>query len=310
MQRPLPIAPLATLLALFCVGALAPLVRAAPPTANAAPAKTRLLVGDYSKKLLAIVDDQGSILWRHAIDDIHDAHELPGGNILFQTGWTHLVEVDPSGRTVWQYDAASQNGNSGKKVEVHAFQRLENGVTMIAESGPGRIIEVDRDGKLLATIPLKLDHPDPHRDTRLVRKLKNGRYLVAHEGDQCVREYESQGKVVWEYDAHSQVYSAQRLENGNTLIGAGDGAKVLEVSPTGQTVWSIERQDLPGVSLAWVTMVDRLPNGDTLLVNCHAGPDNPQVLTVTPDKKVVWQFRDFDRFGNSLPVARLLGPAK
>jgi ecotin len=50
-------------------------------------------------------------------------------------------------------------------------------------------------------------------------------------------------------------------------------------------------------------MVDRLPNGNTWIVNCHAGPENPQILEVTPDKKVVWSFKDFERFGNALPVA-------
>ena len=36
------------------------------------------------------------------------------------------------------------------------------------------------------------------------------------------------------------------------------------------------------------------------------GPDNPQVVEVTPEKKVVWQFKDFERFGNSTPVAVVL----
>jgi hypothetical protein len=50
-------------------------------------------------------------------------------------------------------------------------------------------------------------------------------------------------------------------------------------------------------------MVERLPNGNTWIVNCHAGPDQPQIIEVTKEKKVVWTFRDFDRFGNALPVA-------
>ena len=37
-----------------------------------------------------------------------------------------------------------------------AFQRLDDGLTMIAESGPGRIIEVDKDGKIQRAIKLKL----------------------------------------------------------------------------------------------------------------------------------------------------------
>jgi len=61
------------------------------------------------------------------------------------------------------------------------------------------------------------------------------------------------------------------------------------------------------ITLAWVTRVQRLPNGNTLLGNCHAGPDNPQFIEVTPEKKVVWTFKDFKNFGNSMPVQAILG---
>jgi hypothetical protein len=118
-----------------------------------------------------------------------------------------------------------------------------------------------------------------------------------------VREYDAKGKVIWEYSVGSQLYSAVRLPNGNTLIGTGDGHRVIEVSPDKKIVWEVGERDLPNTQLAWITMVDRLPNGNTWIVNCHAGPENPQVLEVTPSKEVVWSFLDFSRFGNALPVA-------
>ncbi len=266
----------------------------------------KILVGDYSTRLLALVNEQGDIDWKQPIRQIHDASRLPNGNVLFQRSWTDIVEIDSEGATVWKYDAANQHGNTGKKVEVHAFQRLANGDTMIVESGSGRIIEVDAQGTLKKEIVLTLNHKNFHTDTRLARKLENGNYLVAHEGDKVVREYNAQGTVVWDYLVGTKVYSAQRLANGNTLIGAGDGHRVLEVDQSGKTVWSVEEQDLPGITLAWVTMVERLPDGNTFIVNCHAGPENPQLLEVTSAKKVVWSFRDFKRFGNSLAVAHIV----
>lgn len=267
----------------------------------------RVVAADYQKKRLAILAPDGKVEWETPIRDIHDLHVLPNGNLLFQTDWTTLVETNPAHEIVWRYDAAKMNGNAGRKVEVHAFQRLPNDITMIAESGPGRIIEVDRDGKLLHETKLKIAQPDPHRDTRLVRKLDNGNYLVAHESQEVVREYDPTGKVVWEHAVGAKVYSAVRLKDGNTLIGGGDGHRVIEVTPAGKEVWSLNEHDLPGITLAWITMVDRLPNGNTLIVNCHAGPDNPQIIEVTPDKKLVWSFKDFEHFGNALPVARIMG---
>jgi len=284
----------------------------------------RLLVADDSVKRLAIVAPDGSLEWELKIGAIHDAQLLPNGNILTQLGWQRVVEVAPDKQIVWEYDSGKMNGNAGKPVEVHAIQRLDNGLTMIAESGPARIIEVDREGKIRHEVKLKVDRPNAHSDTRLVRKIASGNYLVAHENDGFVRDYDPSGKIVWEYEVPlfgkerkgghgpeafgNSVFSAIRVANGNTLIATGNGHSVLEVTPAKEIVWKIEQNDLPGITLAWVTCLERLPNGNTLVGNCHAGPTNPQFLEVTPDKKVVWTFRDFKNFGDSTPIQKVLPP--
>ena len=286
----------------------------------------RVLAADDSTRRLAIVAPDGALEWEMKIGAIHDAWVLPNGNILFQQGWTKIVEVTPDKQTVWEYDAAKMNGNEGKRVEVHAFQRLEDGLTMIAESGTARLIEVDKTGKIHREVKLKVNHPNPHSDTRLVRKLADGHYLVAHESDGCVREYDASGKIVWDYEVPlfgkerkgghgpeafgNSVFSAVRLANGNTLIGGGNGHCVLEVTPQKQIAWKLEQNDLPGITLAWVTRVERLVNGNTCFGNCHAGPDNPQFIEVTPAKKVVWTFKDWKNFGNSMPVQAVLEAKK
>ena len=50
-----------------------------------------------------------------------------------------------------------------------------------------------------------------------------------------------------------------------------------------------------------------LRNGNIIVGNCHAGPDNPQLIEVTRDKKVVWTFKNFKTFGNSVAAAHVLG---
>ncbi|MBM3823833.1 MAG: hypothetical protein FJ404_13275 [Verrucomicrobia bacterium] len=277
-----------------------------------------LLVADDSTKRLAIVGADGTLEWETKVGPIHDAWVLPNGNILFQQNWTKIVEMTRDHKVVWEYDSATRNGNEGKKVEVHAFQRLPGGRTMIVESGPARIIEVDPAGKITHEIKLKVNKPNAHSDTRLARKLGNGHYLVAHEADGFVREYDTRGTVVWEFEVPlfgkerkgghgpeafgNALYSAVRLSNGNTLIGTGNGHSVLEVTPKKEIVWKVEQHDLPGITLAWVTCVERLPNGNTLIGNCHAGPAHPQFIEVTRDKKVVWTFKDWKNFGDSTPV--------
>lgn len=269
----------------------------------------RLILGaDYQKKKIALVSESGKKLWEQPIRSIHDLQILPNGNILYQPNWTNIIEMTPEGHKVWEYDAANSNGNAGKRIEVHAFQRLANGLTMIAESGSKRIIEVDESGHLHRSVPLKVDNPDAHRDTRMVRKIENGNYLVAHEKDACVREYDPKGKVVWEYKTGKKTYGVNRLKNGNTIIGNGDGHNVLIVNPDGEVVWKLESDDLPGIKLEWITTVEQLENGNYLIGNCHAGPENPQIIEVSPQKKVVWQFKNFDLFGNAMPCSKVIIP--
>jgi hypothetical protein len=310
---------------LFVVLALSSLALIDTRAEQTGPAR-RVLGADDSTRRLAIVAPDGSLEWEMKVGAIHDASVLPNGNVLFQQGWTKIVEVTPGKQTVWEYDAAKMNGNEGKRVEVHAFQRLDDGLTMIAESGPARIIEVDKAGKIQREVKLKVNNPSTHSDTRLVRRIANGNYLVAQESDGFVREYDAAGKIVWDYEVPlfgkprkgghgpeafgNSVFSAVRLANGNTLIGAGNGHSVLEVTPKKEIVWKVEQNDLPGITLAWVTRVTRLPNGNTLIGNCHAGPDNPQFIEVTKDKQVVWTFKDWKNFGNSMPVQAVLEARK
>jgi outer membrane protein assembly factor BamB/mono/diheme cytochrome c family protein len=284
-----------------------------------------LLLADASKGRIALLREvvlgKYEMLWEHSIQQIHDLHMLENGNILFQDSWTHLIEVDPaSGKVVWSYEAAQRNrAHAGEPVEVHAFQRLAGDITMIVESGPARIIEVDLSGDITSSVALQVQNPSTHSDTRLARKTLAGTYLVAHERDGMVREYNSAGKVIWSFavplferepkGGHgleawgNQLFCALRLPTGNTLVTTGNGHGLLEVDPDGQIVWHLKQDDLEGIRLAWVTTVQVLSNGNLILGNCHAGPDQPQLIEINRDKQVLWTFKDMDRFGNSLSNA-------
>lgn len=289
-------------------------------TAVAAEPAYRVLAQD--KGHVAIVDAKGQVEWE--VECRHNSHDialLPSGNLLLHTGHTTIVEMTPQKKIVWRYEAQPKPGYEGR-IEIHAFERLADGLTMVAESGNRRIVEVDKDGKIVKEIALQVDHPDPHRDTRMVRKLASGNYLVCHEGDGVVREYDAGGKVVWSHaldlagrpaapghgpEGHgTAVFGALRLPGGNTLIACGNGNRVIEVTPAGKTVWSLEQDDLPGIKLAWVTTLQVLPGGNLIVGNCHAGESNPQLIEVTRDKQVVWTFKDLKNFGDSMAVAQVL----
>ncbi|WP_437185950.1 PQQ-binding-like beta-propeller repeat protein [Planctomicrobium sp. SH668] len=260
-------------------------------------------------------NEEGKLIWSYDLkSSIHHFELLSNGNLLTQQHYSKLIEIHPSGRIVWTYDSSTANGNEGKQLEVHTFQRLENGHTMIVENGVGRIIEIDADGKLVKSIDYQVSKPNAHSDVRRAHQLDNGNYLVCHEADGRVVEYSGDGGIVWSFDVPlfgkerrgghgpeafgNQVYNALRLKNGNTLIATGNGHSVIEVTPAKEIVWELHQNDLPGITLAWVTSLEVLENGNLIIGNCHAGPDQPQLIEVSRDKTVLWTFKDHQTLGN------------
>jgi hypothetical protein len=213
---------------------------------------------------------------------------LPGGNLLFNTG--HGVKEVTRGReVVFSYESASA---------IYACQRLANGLTFIGECNSGRLLEVDRAGRIVKEVRLLPPGADGGGAfMRNARRLDNGHYLVAHYGLDVVREYDGRGAMVREIPAPGGPHTAIRLPNGNTLVACADrpsgAAHVFEVDAAGKTVWSVTADELPGIHLKFMTGLQRLPNGNTVLTNWlghgHFG-EAPHIIEVTPDKRVVWTY--------------------
>jgi len=270
-----------------------------------------LLGASYGKNVLAICENDGTVLWKHDTKGPkqghtghHDIQLLKDGNILFHDTWTNTSEITLDQRIIWNYESRSANGNEGKNVDVHAFERLPNGETMIVESAIGRIIHVDDQGNIQKTISLG---EGGRKSTRLVNILKNGNYLACAENPGVVTEYDPSGQIVWEYPTNTRVYGAIRLKNGNTLIATGSGNSVIEVTPEKKVVWEIAKK-VPGteIEIGWTTDLQELPNGNLVIGNCHAGENNPQIFEITKDKKVVWEFDEWDLVGNGLACWEVL----
>ncbi len=261
-----------------------------------ADAKPLVLVSaSYQKNIIALCELDGTIVWQFKTggpDGGHAGHHevqmLDNGNILYHDDWNVVKELTLSGEEVWRY--ASQ--------DVHAFTRLNNGNTMIAESGRERIIVVDAAGKIVSETPLG---KDGRGKTRQAEVLANGNFLVCAEGPGTVTEYNAKGDIVWEYKIGTRVYGAIRLTNGNTLIGSGSGNSVVEVSPDKKIVWEV-KSTVPDtkIELKWTACLKELSNGHIIVDNCHAGPASPQLFELDPKRKVVWEFNEFDMVGNGM----------
>lgn len=244
---------------------------------------------DYTQGKVFIVSREGKVEWEYSAPNCNDLWVLPNGNLLFNTG--HGVrEVTREKKVVFDYQSKS---------EIYACQRLANGNTFIGECNAGRLLEVAPDGKIVKELRLLPEGKDGgHSYMRNARQLDNGHYLVTHYGDQVVREYDGQGRVVREIPAVGGPHSAIRLTNDHTLIACGDrpgGSKVFEVDAEGKTVWQVQGDELPGISLKFMAGLQRLPNGNTVMSNWLGHGQfgkAPHLIEITPDKKVVWTFAD------------------
>jgi hypothetical protein len=100
-----------------------------------------------------IVDETGKETWKYPHSS-RDGWVLDNGNILLalSTSKTYpggaAVEVDRNGKLLFEF--------KGTQSELNTIQAVGDGIIMLTEAGnKPRIIEVGRDGKILAEVPLQ-----------------------------------------------------------------------------------------------------------------------------------------------------------
>lgn len=237
-----------------------------------------------------IIDGSGKVTWRYPHAS-RDGWVLPSGNVLLALNRSKdypggaAAEVSKDGKIEFLF--------KGTQEEVNTVQPLPEGRVLLTEAGPRpRLLEVDREGKIVLEVPLKAQIKNIHLQTRMSRKLANNNYLVPQLLDKVVREYTPTGQIVWEVQTPDMPFTAIRLENGNTLINCTLGNLVIEVDPKGKTVWKLTNDDLPNKPINDACGGQRLPNGNTVITSHHAGANQVKLTEVTPEKKIVWTYTD------------------
>jgi hypothetical protein len=287
--------------ACLLLGLLAAPIFAAPVRGDAVsrPYPYRFLISDNLSQQLLIIEKDGSVSWEYPQAGwVYDGARLPNGHVLycwFTGGKTDqqagVREVTPDKRIVFEFPVAK---------ECHSVQRLPDGLTLIEDPSNKRLVEVDRQGRIVRELKLQVGHEQVHRVARQCRKLPNGNYLVAQEFDQAVVEYAPDGRMLRRLPVNGMVYGVSRLPNGNTLIGTGGGPdigkRVVELDPQGNTVWSFEPSDFPAdTNLDWVVGAQRLANGHTVIANFLGhGKEGRGIslLEAGADKQILWTYRE------------------
>jgi hypothetical protein len=240
-----------------------------------------LYVADHNNKKVIKIKLDGTLVWDAPNGNGHDVQVLPNKNILINNGNT-VEEITPDKKIVWKVGRPTV-------MNAESAQRLPNGNTVIADNGPMKVIELDKDKKEVWSFSVPNDNKRKTPTLRQVRRLDNGNTLISASTEDKVIEVAPDKKIVWTYHVPFP-YLATRLPNGNTLISSGDGYGsprgwfVIEVDPAGKTVWKYGGADAPkDQQLRFPSGHLRLPNGNTLIAEAQTGT----IREVTPEKKTV-----------------------
>ena len=272
-----------------------------------------LYLGEGYDKMFIVKD--GKVLWTYSTgtsNEYDDVWMLSNGNIVFSR-MEYVAEITPDKKTVWRYDVKKAAGVDHK--EIHACQPIGTDRVLFVVNGlPPKLMVINtRTGAVEVDHELPCFQPfDPsriHGQFRRVRFTAQGTYLVPFLNMGFVAEYDKDFHEIWRYNT-PKPWAALRRKNGNTLITDEGEELTREVNPKGETVWEFKDSDLPeAYRLASASQsVTRLANGNTIFTSRGKNGKGPQLVEVTPEKKVVWVLQDWQTLGPATAVQILDDP--
>lgn len=240
-----------------------------------------------------VLGENNAVIWDSKKPGARDGYVLKNGNILICWG-DEVREYNKKKEVILTYTKTE------KAMELGTAVRLKNGNTMVTESGKNpRIIELNKKGVVVKTIPLQPDTDNVHMQTRMARKLKNDNYLVPHLLAFAVKEYTPNGDVIKTFKtdaedlggraAENWPFTAIRLKNGNTVVTLTHGNKVVELDADGNVIWKLTNDDLEGNPLVDPCGAQRLPNGNTVITS-YGAKGGLKIIEVNRNKEMVWSY--------------------
>ena len=199
----------------------------------------------------------------------------------------------------------------GTQSEINSAQPLADGGYVLTEAGAKpQLIDLGPDGETRVMFELSCQKENHHMQTRMARKLSDGTYLVPHLLNFAVIHYDAEGKILAKMDTtlpgdeehriHTWPFTAIRHQSSQTLVCCTNGNRVMNFNAAGDVIWTLTNEDLPGAWLQDPCGAQILPNGNYVITSYAAGrkdPAAPKLIEVTPDKKVVWTYRDGQNAG-------------
>ncbi len=205
----------------------------------------------------------------------HDIDLLPDGSWLLTNGWArfgepHFMKVDAGGDVTWTWDGLDQYDyppyNAVYKegwIHANGAQLQDDGTMLVSLRNFNVTALLDERGEPLWEVGYSAITRDPTltesfygaaegRNPHEPELTEDGTLLVALHSPGSVVEIDiATREVIWswvpEADDSVGIRDVNRLPNGNTLITTA--FSIVEIDPTGTTVWSLSsnmKEDLSG----------------------------------------------------------------
>lgn len=182
-------------------------------------------------------------------------------------------------RVEWEY------GETESGIYLGFFSLTPQGNLLLVRNGyhDPSVVEVNKDGEVIWEY-------GSIQATSAVR-LAGGNTLITDSGAPGkpfwprIIEVDPEGKILWSYAWESRADSPRygvRLAGGGVLVVLPD--RVVEITRQGKVNWEY------GEELIYPVWAERLPGGNTLIVDRGLYGVGGKVLEVTGDGQIAWQF--------------------
>ena len=248
-------------------------------------------------------------------DALREGASLPGfnrpGHVLVADQFNNrVIELDPSGRIVWQFGVGPNDVTASSPIGTNDAQRV-GPFTLVAGTGApagtepacpsgcadNRVMLVTPRGRVIwqyGAFGVTGSDADQLNTPVQATWLPDFHVLITDQGNQRVIEVTLDKRIVWQYgttgvagmgiDQLNNPNSAELLENGHVLISDENNNRAIEV--THDHAKAIVATFTAGGTVSGVAFASRLHDGNTLLTDSN---DN-RIVEVDASDHLVWQY--------------------
>ena len=197
-----------------------------------------------------------------------------GGGPNWSDDGSKILIINREGTVEWVFDQGLRF--------AHSAIMLRNGNILIPDTNNDRLLEVDRDQRIIWSSESWGDGSGRFPDgshlnyPNYVQELADEHFLVSDRLNSRVIEIDRDGTIYWQFTGAAKQHAPKYIGDGHYLIADSDGNRIIEIDQSGAILWSYSD------GLSWPRDAVKLPDGNFLITDSR----NNRLLVVTPEGTV------------------------